>query len=1026
MLLSDVSIKRPVFAGMMNLLIIIIGILAYQKIGVDTQPKVDLPIVNIRVQVPGAAPKYIEQNVLNPIESALRSIEGIDTIDSSATNGSVTIRVAFVLTENINVAVNNIRNAMTSVTGKKNWPTSALPPIVKPVDPNASSILQIALSSNAKDIGVGDLSEYINNIFLPSLSQVQGVGDVGVAGLRLPEYDISFDNQKLDSLGLTAFNVINQIKSQIVTVPGGQVKNNKLAFNINSTTLPNSAIEVANIPITTLSGQIVRLDEMAKIADTIQEETTYGESDGKPAIIAYISKSSDANTVEVAKNAVKLVDNLKSSVGNKIDIRIVNDTSRFISGSMEAVNFDIVLGAILTITIVFLFLHDWRSTFISSIAIPTSVIGTIGLIHALGFTLNSMTTLALSLSIGIIVDDAIVVIENIHRHIAMGKTARVATYEAMKEIGIPAIAITFAVIAVFMPVAFMDGKIGRYFYEFAITVSASVLISLFVAFTLTPMLGSRILTSHNSHAHKNIILAKLENIFISWEEFYVKCIKYTLIHRYKTILCGFIILFLSLVLLHFVPTIFTPKLDTSYFSVSMQLNPNTSIPETTKRSQEIANWLKNYPGIKNVFFRLTDQNDSIFIVNLVEPNERNFSQKMLEQRIRSGLKQFIKNSDEIISLGKPGKSQQPIQVILTNPNSNDLEKFSTGLEQYIKTIKGVEDVTSDTPPPAKEIKVTPNYVMANTLGVSSEAIATTLSYLFYGETVGSFNKNGNTYDIIAKVNDSQALTPNDVISVTVPGKNNSPIPLSSIANISMDNQNSVIQHHNGIQEYTILADYTGDDLGKVLTLIDKYMKDNSSVGLSYSFSGDAKDLKDSNTAVIQTLLLSLLFAYMVLCSQFESFITPFVILLSVPLAFSGAFIFLLLLNQPMSLYAMVGLILLTGLVKKNAILLLDFAEQQMREGKNVHLSLEIAGRARLRPILMTTFAMIFGMLPMAFGSALGHEQRSPMGVAVIGGLVSSTILTLLVIPCVFSVFEELKDRMNLKIKKFQEKKSLTN
>ena len=389
---------------------------------------------------------------------------------------------------------------------------------------------------------------------------------------------------------------------------------------------------------------------------------------------------------------------------------------------------------------------------------------------------------------------------------------------------------------------------------------------------------------------------------------------------------------------------------------------------------------------------------------------------MLEQRIRSGLKKFVQSSDEIISIGKPGKSQQPIQVVLTNPNGNNLEKYALNLQTYLKTINGVEDITSDTPPAAKEIKVTPNFVMANTLGVSSESIATTLSYLFYGETVGSFNRNGDTYDIIARVNENQALTPNDVLAVAVPGKNNTSVPLSSIATISLNSQNSVIQHHNGIQEYTVLADYTGNDLGKILSLVDNYIKNNPLVGLSYSYSGDAKDLKDSNTAVIQTLLLSLLFAYMVLCSQFESFITPFVILLSVPLAFSGAFNFLLILNQPMSLYAMVCLILLTGLVKKNAILLLDFAEQQIKEGKNIHLSLVIAGKARLRPILMTTFAMIFGMLPMAFGSSLGHEQRSPMGVAVIGGLVSSTILTLLVIPCVFSLFADWKKHVIKKLK----------
>lgn len=454
MLLADVSVKRPVFTTMMNLLIVIFGLIAFQRMGVDNQPKVDLPIVNIRVQVPGATPRYIEQNVLNPIENAVRPIEGVDIIDSTASIGSVSVRVTFQLSEDINVAVNNVRNAMTSVTGKKSWPTTALPPTVKAVDPNASSILQVAVSSVTPTMSLGDLSQYVNDIFVPAVEQAQGVGDVGIAGLRLPEYDILFDNQKLSALSISALNVIKQISLQIVTMPGGSVNDNKQTFNIDASTNPNSLSDLASLPVTLTSGQIVKLNDIAKVVATIQRQTTYGESNGDPSLIVYISKASSSNTVQVAKNVRTVISSLAKAVTGKLNIRVVNDTSSFISESLNAVKFDISLGAILTILIVFLFLHDWKATLISSIAIPTSVIGSLAVMYLLGFTLNSMTTLALSLSIGIIVDDAIVVIENIHRHMEMGKAPFTATKDAMSEIGIPALAITFAIVAVFMPVAF--------------------------------------------------------------------------------------------------------------------------------------------------------------------------------------------------------------------------------------------------------------------------------------------------------------------------------------------------------------------------------------------------------------------------------------------------------------------------------------------------------------------------------------------------------------------------------------------
>jgi HAE1 family hydrophobic/amphiphilic exporter-1 len=1007
MFLTNISIKRPVFTTMMNLLIVIFGIIAYKRMGVDNLPKVDLPIVNIRVSVPGATPRFIEQNVLNPIENAVRPIEGVDTIDSTASIGSVSVRVRFQLSEDINVAVNNVRNAMSGVTAKKSWPSTASTPAVKAVDPNASSILQVSVSSLLTTMDIGDLSQYLNDVFVPAIEQAEGVGDVGVAGLRLPEYDILFDNQKLSALSISALQVARQISLQIVTMPGGSVNDGKLFYNIDASTNPDSLSDLAQMPISLSSGQIVKLKDIANVLSTIQQQTSYGESDGSPSLIVYISKASSANTVEVAKNVRAVLKKLEEPVKDKINIRIVNDTSSFISEALNSVKFDISLGAFLTIMIVFLFLHDWKATLISSIAIPTSLIGSMAVMYLCGFTLNSMTTLALSLSIGIIVDDAIVVIENIHRHLEMGKTAFQATTDAMAEIGIPALAITFAIVAVFMPVAFMDGIIGRFFYEFGITVSVSVLISLFVAFTLTPCFGSRMLTVHKKQ-EKNIILTKINYYLKITEDFYEKAINYTLKNRLVTILSGFGILLISILLLHFVPTTFQPKQDTSYIAVGMSLNPNTDIPETISRARIVSQQLKKYPGVKNVFFRLTNSSEAMFMLNLVPPAQRDYTQSQLEQRLRKDLKKFRQNSDEVISVGKPGRAQQPLQIVLTHPDIKILNDYSTQLQNYLKNIEGIVDVTTDTPNAANQIKVTPNFVLANTLGVSTSDLATTLSYLFYGDTVGTFNKGGDTYDIVAKLTPSQKLVPADLLPISIPGRNNSIVSLSSVATTTIESSNSVIQHHNGMREYTVLADYTGTDLGKVLSKTEEFIKKTAPLGVQFNFAGDAKNLKDANSAVISALLLSFLFAYMVLCSQFESYLTPFVIILSVPLAFSGAFIFLLLFREPMSLYAMVGLILLTGLVKKNAILLLDFAEQKMRDGLDIYQALAIAGKTRLRPILMTTFAMIFGMLPMAFGNSLGHELRSPMGIGVIGGLISSTILTLLVIPCVFSVLDDFK------------------
>ena len=1007
MFFSNVSIRRPVFTCMMNLLIIIFGLIGYSKIGVDENPKVDLPYVSIRVQVPGAPPSFIEENVLNPIEKQMKTIEGISNIFSTInSDGSVVISLEFVLDHDVTKATNDVRNTLTVVTGRKSWPKNALPPSVKPVNPNSGALMSVALYTKDPNVTFGELSEFANDELVPKIEQVQGVGDVNVVGMRLPEFDIYFDSQKLSALGISASQVVNQIQNEIISIPGGSITDGKTKYDIDISTTPMTVDQLASVLIQTKNNQLIQLKQIADVVKTIQPMTSYGELNGKPSLILWVEKSSDGNTVQAAENVRNAIYKIKEQEKGKIEIQIINDTSRFISNSIDAVKWDIFLGALLTILIVYLFLQEVSTTLLSAIAIPTSIIGTLFVMNALHFTLNQMTTLALSLCIGIIVDDSIVVIENIHRHLQMGKRAYEATMDAMKEIGVPAIVITIAIVAVFLPVAFMEGIIGRFFYEFSITVSCSVLISLFVAVTLTPSIGSRILKVHSPSDRKLKFFVIFNEYFEKLENFYAKLVEMSLHRRWTTLFIGLGILAVSLFLFHFVPTSFNVPTDKSYFMVSMDLNPNSGIEETILRGREVTQWLEKTPGVRSVFMRISNNNTARFIVNLVPPENRNYTQNQLQIKLRKDLQQFKRDSSEIFAIGKPGSKQQPVQVIISHKDPVKLHEFTLKLQKYIASLPEIDDVITDVPSLAKKIKVNPNAVMANSLGISNLEIANTLSYLFDGATVGSINEN----DIVLKLKESQTKNISDIFNVSVHNSSGAIIPLSNIVKLSISQENSMIQHFNGEREESVLAEYNGKDLGNILKMADAYIRDNAILGMNYQFSGESKYLKDSGSAVFKVLLMSFIFAYMVLCSQFESLLTPFVIILSVPLAFSGAFIFLLLFNKSMTFFAMVGFILLTGLVKKNAILLLDFAEKGMKnDNLSVHESLIRSGKVRLRPILMTSFAMIFGMFPMTFSSGLGHEARSPMGVVVIGGIISSTILTLIVIPCVYSLLYDLKN-----------------
>lgn len=1012
MFLSDVSIKRPVFALVLNLALLVFGLMAYKKLGVDQLPNVDFPVVTVRVVYPGADPKSIEQKILKPLERGLSGLAGLDVLSSTAFPNVAQIVLRFALERNGQEAAQDVRDKVSIIQGQ--FPAEAEAPVIAKFDIGSAPIVTLALSS--KTMPYGDLSRLANDKVKPGIEQVPGVGNLEIVGTREREYHILLQRQKLQSFGLSPLQVSQAIQTQAVDIPSGKIENKAELIRIRTEGVLRSTNDVAQIVIPLRTGQKIRVGDVATVVDTIADEQGYAARDGSTSIVVVAYKQAGGNTVAVANGIRDKVKELQKQFPEGVELNVTNDDSIYIKGSLDAVQFDLVLGAVLAIIIVMVFLRDWRATLISAMAIPTSVVATFAFMKGMGFTLNMLTTLALTLSIGILVDDAIVVIENIYSRIEKGDKPMEAARRGTAEIGLAALAITLSIVAVFVPVAFMQGIIGRFFYQFGMTVAFAVLVSLFVAFTLTPMMSSKLLIP--IHA-KDLPFPALEKFLTSLEASYRNIVARSLKMRWRVVLGGFAFLILSIVLLRFVPKAFFPKEDRSMFSVNYEIREGSPLSLMKEKALALEQTLRASPAVKSVVMSIganaeRKPNLARFDVTMVPTSERTFSQAEYIDSLREKLKKVVAPG-ELVEVneqsGGGGGKAQPIQYILQGSNYDELVKYSKELKSYIETqVAGAVDVTSSEPPKVSEVKVAADFARAADLGVNSVQIGQTLRALFEGLKVGEFENSGERYDVRLKVDERDSASKDDLSGITVPSVTGVPIQLSSVATVTLGEAPSKIERWGGQRQITIYANFAGKDLGAASTQIEEHGRKILPPGIVGSFEGQAKMMRDSMAAVGSALMLAVILVFLVLCAQFESFLTPFVIMLSVPLAFSGAFIGLLMTQKSLSIYSMIGLILLVGLVTKNAILLLDFTLQRMRDGMTTDAALVDAGGARLRPILMTTIAMIAGMLPLAFGHGVGGEARAPMAICVIGGLVSSTILTLIVIPCSFSLLQDMRKK----------------
>jgi HAE1 family hydrophobic/amphiphilic exporter-1 len=1013
MILSDVSIKRPVFATMINLVLIVFGLFSYGKIGIDQFPNVDFPIVTVQTVYKGADPKTIEQKVLDPLEKGLNGLEGLESITSVAYPNLGQIILQFKLERNGDRAAQDARDKVGTLLSQ--LPAEADTPVVAKFDVGGAPILTMTLSAEESALSYAELSRLAKDSVKPALEQVAGVGRVDIAGQREREIQVRVLRSRLQSFGLAPINVAQAIASQNIDIPSGRVDNGTELLRISTLGTLRTAAEIGQIMIPMRSGQKIRVEDVAEVKDTLADEEGAAAANGKTAIVLAVYKQSGGNAVAIANGAREKIEDLKTRLPKGVNFQIFQDNSIYIKGSIDSVKFDLVLGALLAIFIVMLFLHDWRATFISACAIPTSVIATFFFIEYMGFTLNVMTTLGLTLSIGILVDDAIVVIENIHRRLELGESPIEAAKNGTAEIGLAALAITLSIVAVFVPVAFMEGIIGRFFFQFGLTVAFAVLISLFVAFTLTPMMSARLLRAHEA---KPKFFVPIEAVLKSIEARYKATLEFALKRRWLTVFGGVVILAISILMLTKVPVSFFPKEDRSQLFVNLEYPEGTPLSLTKQRSARIDDYLRSYPGIQDVVMSIgasaeRKPNLTRFDINLVPKEDRTFSQSDLINRLRDDLKLRFNADSEKFEVneagGGGGGRAQPIQLILVGNDFEALSAFSKETQKWIsENVPGAVDVVTTEPPKVTEVKVVTDPVRSADVGISTAQIGSSLRSLFEGEKLGEIEDKGKRYDVRLKVDDLDKRSIEDVSAISIPNANGASIALSSVAQIFRGETVSKVERRGGQRQIMVLANFTGEDLNKAVSSIETHVRSTLPPGISLTFEGQAKILKEAVASMLSALLLAVLLVFMVLCAQFESYLTPFVIMMSVPLAFSGAFAGLLLTQKAMSVYAMIGLIMLIGLVTKNAILLIDFTLIRMRTGMSVHDALVEAGPIRLRPILMTTAAMIGGMIPIAIGHGVGGEARAPMAVCVIGGLISSTLLTLVVVPCVFSLIEDFK------------------
>ncbi len=1027
MWLADTSVKRPVFATMVIMALVVLGIVSYPSIGVDLFPKVEFPIVTVTTTLKGASPDVMDVDVADRIEGAVNTINGVKSITSTSTESVSRTVVEFVLERNIDQAVQDVREKVSAIRNK--LPDDIEEPKIAKVDPDSTPILFMNLSG---DKSVRDLSTYADEVLKEQLQRINEVGDVTLNGLRLRQVRIWLDAAKMRAYEASPADIVLALKRENVELPGGRIETQTKEYTVRIKGEFAQIPDFNDLIISYYKGAPVKIKDIGKAEDGTEEKRSLARFNGVPAIGIQIQKQSGTNTVAVAARVRKEVEKINTTLPPGMKLNIAMDQSTFIVRSIDEVQGHLILGSLFAVFAVFLFLKNMRTTLISAVALPVSIISTFALINAFGFSFNNMTMLALSLSVGLLIDDAIIVIENIYRHVEEGMAPIEAAKFATSEIGLAVMATTLAIVAIFLPVAFMKGLIGRFFLQFALTIVFAVLVSLLVSFTLTPMMASIFLKPHNAPAANS---GKRGNFIIRWsfwkksgdyleknykrlETFYGRVLEFSLKYR-KSMLVGAMAIFaLSILIARFgLGKEFLPPEDQGNFIVRLEAPIDYSVEQVEKYFVSPEKMIREIPEVKSVFFVQGYQgysNKGIMIVGLKPKAEREKSQEDIKKIVRLKLKQIpgLKGTAEDISLIGGGIRQVPIQYSI---RGNDLFALQTYAKQIISEfskLPGIVDVDTSLEVGKPEFKVYIDREKAANLGVDVATVAEAINLLIGGEVdIARYKdeKKGKRYDIRVRLNPEDRESSDAMQRIFVRARDGKLVEMASVVQVKEGTAPSVINRVDRQRAITIFASLEGKPLGEARNELDEIAGRILPSDYLPRYQGMGQVMQESFVYLLFALLLGIVMAYMILAAQFESFIHPVTILLSMPLSFIGAFGALFITGKTLNIFSIIGLILLMGLVKKNAILLVDYTNVLRARGMSRREAILQAGPVRMRPILMTTFAMIFGMLPIAFAVGEGAETRAPMGIAVIGGLLTSLILTLVVVPAAYDVFDDWQE-----------------
>jgi HAE1 family hydrophobic/amphiphilic exporter-1 len=1025
MWLANTSIKRPVFATMFILALVVLGAVSYPEIGVDLFPKVDFPIINITTTLKGASPEIMDIDVTDKIEESVNTINGVKTLTSMSVEGASVVTVEFVLERDIDLAVQDVREKISTIRSK--LPTDIDEPIIQKVDPDANPVLWLNLTGKRP---IRELSTYADEVLKEKLQRINEVGAIRMYGLRLRQVRIWVDADRMRAYGVAPSDIMQALQRENLELPGGRIESISKEYEVKIKGEFSKVHDFNDLVVAYYNGAPVRLRDIGKAEDGMEEKRTIVRFSGMTAVGLGIQKQSGTNTVEVVNRVKKELENIKKTLPPGMELGVSFDQSTFINRSINEVQHHLIFGGFLAVLAVFIFLQNVRTTLISALALPVSVIATFALLRAFNFTFNNMTMLALSLSIGILIDDAIIVIENIHRHIEEGMAPGEAASFATSEIGLAVMATTFAIVAIFLPVAFMKGIIGRFFLQFALTVVFAILVSLIISFTLTPMMASIFLKANEKRQNNNIEnpsrFAPIFRMRDWWEKGYKKTetiyrslLDASLRHRGIVLVLAIVIFAVSIFITKFIGKEFVPPEDQSRFIVRLESPVDYSVDQADEMFSKAENIVKQTPEVVSALYiqgygRTVQINKGIILVSLQKKSERTKSQEQIKKELRRKFLEIpgLKGTAEDISLVGGGVRNVPIQYSIRGLDLSALQSYTKQIVGEFSKLPGIVDVDTSLEAGKPELKVFIDRDKAADLGVSVASIAEAVNLLISGEvdvTKYKDEQRGRRYDVRVRLNAADRTNPNDLGNIYVRAKDGRLVQLANVIRIQEGGGPSVINRVDRQRAINIFASLEGKPLGQAISELNDISAKILPLDYIPKYKGMAETMGESFQYLMFALILGVIMAYMILAAQFESFLHPFIVLLSMPLSFIGAFGALLLMGKTISIFSFIGLILLMGLVKKNAILLVDYTNTLRERGMPRREAILQAGPVRLRPILMTTFAMVFGMLPVALGLGEGAETRSPMGIAVIGGLLTSLFLTLVVVPAAYDLFDDLQE-----------------